>query len=77
MTSVSPGFAEDMLRRGVRLAFPGRENTLLQRLRGGEQAVAQGDVVVETAAELYLEEGELAEEPTFETTDEEQAAGFP
>lgn len=76
LTSISHGFSEEMLRRGVRLAFPGRENGILERLRGGEQAAAQVEVALETAAELYLEEGELAEDVTFEPTAEEKAAGF-
>lgn len=77
VTSISPGFSEEMLRRGVRLDFPGRENRILERLRGGEQAIARVEVALETAAELYLEEGELAEKATFKTTAEEKAAGFP
>jgi hypothetical protein len=77
ITSVSHRFSEETLRRGVRLAFPGRENEIKERLRGGEQAIAQVEVALETAVELYLEEGELAENATFEPTAEEKAAGFP
>jgi hypothetical protein len=76
VASVSHGFSEETLRRGVRLAFAGRANRIVERLRGEEQAMAVVEVALETAAELYLEEGELAEEVTFEQTAEEKAAGF-
>jgi len=76
VASISHRFSEETLRRGVRLAFPARENDILARLRGQEQATARVEVVLETATELYLEEGELAEDVTFDATDEEIEAGF-
>jgi hypothetical protein len=77
VASTSHGFSEETLRRGVHLVFPDQANQVAVRLRGGMQALAQVEVAIETAVELYLEEGELAEQPTFDTTAEERAAGFP
>jgi hypothetical protein len=77
VTFLSHGFSEETLRRGVCLAIPGRENRITHRLQGREKATAQVQVALETAAEIYLEEGELAEEVTFDPTAEEKAAGFP
>lgn len=72
----SHDFSEEALNRGVRLAVPGRENRITDRLRDGQEVVAQVDIALQTSRELYLEEGELADPPTFATTDEEAAAGF-
>jgi len=77
VTAISHRFSEETLEGGVLLTFPRRENQIFERLRGGERTVAQVQVALETATELYLEEGELDEEATFETTDEELAADFP
>jgi hypothetical protein len=77
VTSISPPFSDEALRHGVRLAFPGRANNVEDRLRGGDRSIGQVEVALEMAAELYLEEGELAETPTFDTTPEERRAGFP
>jgi len=74
--SISPDFSDEELRHGIILTFPGRKNQITERLRAGEQAIAHEDVTLETGSELYLEEGELAEEVTFDTTPEEKAAGF-
>lgn len=76
VSSINPAFPDEVLRRGVILAFAGRENRISDRIRAGERAIAQGNLTLEAATELYLEEGELAEEPTFNTTPEERAAGF-
>jgi len=70
------GFSEEALGRGVRLSIPERENRIGQRLRHGEQALAQVELALEPGIELYLEEGELSEPATFQTTAEEKAAGF-
>ena len=55
------------LRQGVRVAFPGRANTIGERLRPGEQVAgelrgvdAAQTIEVEPLTELYVEEGELA-----------------
>jgi hypothetical protein len=77
VTVISHSFSEETLEGGVLLTFPRRENQIFERLRGGERTVAQVQVALETGTELYLEEGELDEEATFETTDEELAADFP
>jgi hypothetical protein len=83
VTAISRSFSEEALAAGVLLTFPQRENRISERLRSGErttaqvQAVIETSVMLETAAELYLEEGELDEKPTFETTDEERATRFP
>jgi hypothetical protein len=55
------------------------------RLKPGETSRGRGhvtgshsflDLGVEVAEELYFEEGELADPPRFEPTEEETAAGF-
>jgi hypothetical protein len=77
VASISHNLSEETLRRGVHLAFPDRANQISARLRDGMQALGQMEVAIETAVELYLEEGELSQQPTFNTTAEEHAAGFP
>ena len=76
VSAISPAFSDDEQRHGIVLTFPGRKNHISDRLRAGEQAAAREGVTLETARELYLEEGELADEVTFDTTPEEKAAGF-
>ena len=65
---VGDGPSDDVTRRGVRVAVPGRPNTATDRLRSGERvAVEVRDAStpttfqLETVAELYLEQGELSE----------------
>ena len=74
--SIRPDFSEEELRHGVVLTCPGRKNRITDRLRDGEKASANGNVTLEPGRELYLEEGELAEDVTFDPTPEEKAAGF-
>jgi hypothetical protein len=74
--SISPAFTDEDLRHGIILTFPGRKNRISDRLQAGEQATDKGNMTIETAGELYLEEGELAEDVTFDPTPEEKAAGF-
>ena len=78
-------FTSTELGRGVSVKILERENTPDRRLRGGDRVAAQGHVtgahmflplVVEVAAELYFEEGELASPATFDQTPLEKAAGF-
>lgn len=76
VASISHQFAAETLRHGLRLALPGRANEISERLRGQEQVTARVELALETARELYLEEGELAEDVTFDATDEEMEAGF-
>ena len=76
VTSVSHSFSEDTLRRGIRLSIPERDNGVQSRLREGERASARVEVGLEAAAEIYLEEGELSARATFDTTAEEEEAGF-
>lgn len=76
LASASHSFSEETLRRGVRLSISERGNRIQERLRVGEQAIAQVELALETERELYLEEGELSVPVTFDTTAEERAAGF-
>jgi len=76
VASISHRFSKEALRRGVRLSIPERDNRVQARLREGEPAAAHVEVTVETAAEVYLEEGELSTRATFDTTAEEEDAGF-
>jgi hypothetical protein len=75
---------EASLRRGVRVAVPGRANAIGERLRAGERVAgevrgveAAQTIEVEPLTELYVEEGELGEQFSQEPTDEEIAAGMP
>ena len=70
---------------GLSVTIEGRENSVSGRLKPGEKPSARGhvtgrhsflDLEVNVVDELYFEEGELAEEPQFEPTEEEKAAGF-
>jgi hypothetical protein len=76
VSATGPAFTDDELRHGMVLTFSGRKNHISNRLQAGERATAKEGVTLEIAKELYLEEGELAEEVTFDTTPEEKAAGF-
>ena len=59
---------DDELRRGMRVAFPGRDNTAERRLKAGErvacevpgvEARAAGLLQLAVSEEVYCEEGEL------------------
>ena len=81
-------FTDEELRRelfGVLVTIGERSNDVLDRLRPGEKVSGSGhvhgahqlqDLRVEVVSEIYFEEGELREDPTFEPTQEEDAAGF-
>jgi hypothetical protein len=65
---VGDGPGDDVTRRGVRVAVPGRPNSASDRLRSGERVAVEvrdettpATFQLETVAELYLEEGELSE----------------
>jgi hypothetical protein len=80
-------FTDEELRLGISLVFPERANSASERLREGEQAVAEAQLAgedttrtqiqVEVGIEYYFEEGELRLSPVFTSTEEEIAAGFP
>jgi hypothetical protein len=77
------GLTEE-LRRGVRVAVPGRANAIRERLRGGERVAvavvepgAAREIEVEVVAEVYIEESELSETGAMVATAEENAAGMP
>jgi hypothetical protein len=77
------GPAEE-LRRGVRVAVPGRVNAIKERLRSGERVAvevvgtgAAREIELKVAAEVYFEESELSELGTMEATAEEIAARMP
>jgi len=73
------------LARGVTITIPGRDNQVATRLKEGETATAQQqvagaaqpfDVRLRAKRELYFEEGELMQSPSFDSTAEEAKAGF-
>jgi hypothetical protein len=76
-------FTKDEMTRerfGVLVTFPGRANTPHERIKPGEVLAGRGHVVgahqfldlqVEVITQIYFEEGELREHPTFAPTDEE------
>jgi hypothetical protein len=80
-------FSDEELRRGLRVAIPGRSNAIHQRLRANESAKAELqlagseapgtlEIQLETGVEFYFEEGELRSPATFGQTTEEASAGF-
>lgn len=84
--AVGREFTDKELRHGIPVVFPGRANSMSERIREGEQAVGQAqlagatpgtvEIQVEAGTEFYFEEGELRVEPVFGQTKEEIAAGF-
>jgi hypothetical protein len=85
VSDIEPTLDGEELPNGVRVRVPGRENSALMRLKAQERVVAEvGDVTGSESkelelvidAELYFEEGELAEPASFAPTEEETAAGF-
>jgi hypothetical protein len=79
-------FTSEELAKGVQLLFPGTANAAASRLRenqrvAGEMKVdnaqAPKTIHVEVDREFYFEEGELQMPADFDTTPEEQRAGFP
>jgi len=79
-------FTDEELRHGVPVVLPGRANSASERIREGEQAVAEArlagatpgtvEIQVEASIEFYFEEGELDFPAVFPPTEEEIAAGF-
>ena len=78
-------FTDGELERGVTIAFEGRENQASKRIRAGETADGRGHVAgaheflalrIAARRELYFEEGELLDDPTFRSTAAEKQAGF-
>jgi hypothetical protein len=76
-------FTKDEINRerfGVLVTIPGRANTPHERIKPGEELSGRGHVVgahqfldlqVEVVTQIYFEEGELREHPTFAPTEEE------
>jgi hypothetical protein len=79
-------FTDDELARGIPVAFPGKKDTVAERIKAKQQiqgearlagSSAPRKIDVRVERELYFEEGELRMPPTFATTPEEKQAGFP
>ena len=78
-------FTDAQLGKGVRVVFTDRENSVASRLKEGEEAAGEvgagrapkQKIQVKAAREIFFEEGELRVPPAFDTTDEEDSAGFP
>jgi hypothetical protein len=80
-------FSDEALGRGAILNIK-RPNTILQRLKEGQQVkvklpatrlpdLSGQEIEIKVETELYLEEGELRVPADFDTTVEEKGAGFP
>lgn len=83
---IGHGFTDDELGQGVHLIFPATTNAAASRLKDEQQVAGEiktGNsqmpeaIQVEVVKELYFEEGELAVPARFQTTSEEERAGFP
>ena len=79
-------FTDDELARGIPVAFPGKKDTVAERIQAKQQVQGEARLAssstprkidVRVDRELYFEEGELRVPPTFRTTPEEKGAGFP
>ncbi len=79
------GLTETQLGKGMHIVIPDRDNKPVARLK--EKQTASGELQLtgggpkklplEAVREFYFEEGELAANPTFDTTEEEKKSGFP
>jgi hypothetical protein len=74
----------ETLRQGMPLTVHDRENSIADRLRGGETVAFAAtsleparDISLVIGDEIYFEEGELRVPHTFDDTEEEIAAGMP
>jgi hypothetical protein len=74
----------ELLRQGLLLTVPGRENSIADRLHGGETVTVAvtgvelaRDIPIVVGTELYFEEGELRVPDTFDDTAAEIMAGMP
>ena len=83
--NIEPTLEDEELAKGRRVRVPGRENSAPTRLKAQERLVAEVPEVTGSDskelelvidAELYFEEGELAEPASSAPTEEETAAGF-
>jgi len=74
-------FTDEELAKGVVLTFEGTTNTPGGRLKAKQQASGStqsaAKVQIQVSGELFFEEGELGMPANFETTAEEERAGFP
>jgi hypothetical protein len=71
---------DDELGSTLRISIPIKKNSPADRLKEGEEAAAEMSdgrkLTVHAIREFYFEEGELRMPATFDTTPEEQKAGF-
>ena len=79
-------FTDEELAKGVQVAFAGTANTPAGRLKAKQQAVGEmtsgsppstAKLQIAVNGELFFEEGELRMPADFDTTPEENRAGFP
>jgi hypothetical protein len=79
-------FTDEELAKGVSLVFPGTTNSAAERLHAPQQVMGEiktcnppvpRKIHIEVERELYFEEGELRMPPDFQSTPEEERAGFP
>jgi hypothetical protein len=74
-------FTDEELAKGVAVTFAGTTNTPAGRLTAKQQASGStpnlAKLQFQVSGELFFEEGELAMPANFETTAEEERAGFP
>jgi hypothetical protein len=78
---VTGHFTDEELAKGVVVSFAGTTNTPAGRLTAKQQASGSTPgttkLQIQVSGELFFEEGELAMPANFETTAEEERAGFP
>ena len=78
-------FSDEDLAKGLRVVFPDRANSIPARIREGQQLAAEITLPGATTpkktqlaaiSEFYFEEGELRQQPSFDTTRAEAASHF-
>lgn len=73
---ISQEFSDEELANTVRITFPGFENSLSDRIKAHQRAIAANNLPIFAGDELYFEEGELRVEVEFGQTKAEKQAGF-
>jgi hypothetical protein len=80
-------FTDEELRHGVPVVVPGRANSMVERIKEGQQVAAEAqlagedtprtvEIQIQAGIEFYFEEGELRFPMVMDPTEEEIAAGF-
>jgi hypothetical protein len=73
---ISQDFSDEELADTVRITFPGLDNSISDRIKAHQRAVAANNLAIVAGRELYFEESELRVDVDFGQTKAEKLAGF-